>query len=99
MNMELDNTPIEWQALQQAVALFYDGKNAPTLCAKGEADIAEEIIAIARQTGVPLCDNAELTKLLMTLEIGDSIPESLYISIATIIAFAYELTGKTPLDD
>jgi flagellar biosynthesis protein len=96
VSIEADVEAIDLVSLRQAVALFYDGKNAPTVSAKGEADIAEEIIAIAQASGVPLCDNAELTKLLMTLELGDSIPESLYLSIATIIAFAYELTGKTP---
>ena len=87
------------QVLQEAVALFYDGANAPTLTAKGGGDIAEEIIAIAREHNVPLCDNAELCKMLMSLELGDAIPESLYRCIATIIAFAYELTGKTPNRD
>ena len=85
------------QHLRQAVALFYDGKNAPTLSAKGEADLAEQIIAIARENNIPLCDNPELAKLLMTLDLGDSIPESLYICIATIIAFAYDLCGKVPV--
>jgi len=65
----------------------------------GEADIAEQIIAIAQESGVPLCDNPELTQLLMNLELGDSIPESLYHCIATIIAFAYDLCGKTPFDE
>ena len=91
---ELDRD--QFDCLSQAVALFYDGRSAPRISAKGEAEIADEIIAIARDSGVPLCDNAELTKLLMTLELGDSIPESLYVSIAYIIAFAYELSGKTP---
>ena len=90
--------PIDPQTLKQAVALFYDGKSAPSVSAKGEAEIAEQIVAIARESGVPLCDNAELTRLLMTLELGDEIPESLYLSIAYIIAFAYDLVGKG-LDD
>lgn len=94
MNQETSEEVFEH--LSQAVALFYDGQSAPKLSAKGEADIAEEIIAIARENGIPLCENPELNKLLMNLDIGDSIPESLYICIATIIAFAYDLSGKTP---
>ncbi len=90
-----DNEEI-FESISQAVALFYDGQSAPKVSAKGEADIADEIIAIARENGVPLCENAELNKLLMNLEIGDSIPESLYVCIATIIAFAYDLCGKSP---
>lgn len=84
--------------LQKAVALFYDGVNAPQITAKGSGKVAEEIIAIAQEHGVPLCDNPSLVDLLVTLELGDEIPESLYIAVAYIIAFAYELEGKTPTD-
>ena len=87
---------IEEEELKQAVALFYDGEQAPTVTAKGEGATAEEIIAIARENGITLCENGPLLDLLMTLELGDHIPESLYIAIAQIIAFAYHLQGKEP---
>lgn len=84
------------EELDQAVALFYDGYNAPHVSAKGRGEVAREIMAIAEAEGVPLCDNRELVELLVTLELGDEIPESLYLAVAHIIAFAYELQGKTP---
>jgi flagellar biosynthesis protein len=80
--------------LKQAVALSYNGKQAPTVTAKGEGATAEDIIAIAQEHGITLCENRALLELLMTLELGDHIPESLYIAIAQIIAFAYHLQGK-----
>lgn len=82
--------------LQKAVALYYDGKNAPHVSAKGTGEVAEQIIAIAQEHGVPLCDNSALVDLLVTLELGDEIPEALYIAVAYIIAFAYQLEGKIP---
>ena len=82
------------QDLTQAVALFYDGENTPTVTAKGEGQTAEEIIRLAQEHGVTLCENPQLLELLMTLDLGDEIPESLYIAIAHIIAFAYRLQGK-----
>lgn len=82
--------------LQKAVALYYDGKNAPHVSAKGTGAVAQQIIAIAEQHGVPLCDNSTLVDLLVTLELGDEIPEALYIAVAYIIAFAYQLEGKIP---
>lgn len=88
--------PQQNPGLQKAVALFYDGVNAPHISAKGSGKIAEEIIAIAQQHGVPLCDNATLVDLLVTLELGDEVPEALYVAVAYIIAFAYQLEGKTP---
>lgn len=84
------------EQLQKAVALFYDGKNAPQVSAKGVGEVAAQIIAVANEHGVPLCDNGALVDLLVTLELGDEIPETLYIAVAYIIAFAYQLEGKEP---
>lgn len=77
--------------LQKAVALFYDGHQAPKVTAKGFGDQADEIISIARDCDIPLCDNSALVDLLMTLELGDEIPEVLYTAVAHIIAFAHQL--------
>ncbi|MFT7491620.1 MAG: flagellar biosynthesis protein [Pseudohongiellaceae bacterium] len=84
---------------KQAVALFYDGESAPTITAKGQGTAAEEIIAIARANDVTLCENEPLLELLMSLELGDHIPQSLYIAIAQIVAFAYHLQGKDPANN
>lgn len=75
----------------KAIALFYDGSSAPTVTAKGVGHEAEEILRIAEEAGVPLCDNGPLVELLSQLELGDNIPQDLYIAVAHIIAFAYEL--------
>jgi flagellar biosynthesis protein len=45
---------------------------------------------------VPIYENAELVKLLARMELGDSIPQELYLTIAEIIAFAWNLKGKFP---
>ena len=84
------------QKLQKAVALFYDGKSTPTITAKGTGAVADNIIAIAEHHGVPLCDNSALVELLVRLELGEEIPETLYLAVAYIIAFAYQLEGKVP---
>ena len=83
-------------APRQAIALTYDGKNAPSLSAKGDDELAEAILAIAREYEVPIYENAELVRLLARLELGDAIPEQLYRCIAEIIAFAWYLKGKCP---
>lgn len=83
---------------RQAIALSYDGANAPSLTAKGDDELAEAILAIAREHEVPIYENAELVRLLARLELGDAIPEPLYRSIAEIIAFAWYLKGKCPPD-
>ncbi|AGA86301.1 EscU/YscU/HrcU family type III secretion system export apparatus switch protein [Stutzerimonas stutzeri] len=81
---------------RQAIALSYDGVNAPSLSAKGDDELAEAILAIAREHEVPIYENADLVRLLARLELGDEIPEALYRTIAEIIAFAWYLKGKCP---
>ncbi len=84
------------QSITTAVALKYEGDDAPTITATGEGSIAEEIIRIAREANIPLYENADLVELLSKLELGDHIPEVLYRVIAEIIAFAYYLQRKVP---
>jgi len=84
------------QRPKQAIALNYDGQNAPILTAKGDDELAEAILAIAREYEVPIYENAELVGLLARLELGEAIPEQLYRCIAEIIAFAWYLKGKRP---
>ncbi|WP_274642609.1 EscU/YscU/HrcU family type III secretion system export apparatus switch protein [Pseudomonas serbica] len=82
---------------RQAIALKYDGTHAPTLTAKGDEELAEEILRIARDCEVPIYENAELVSLLARMELGESIPQELYLTIAEIIAFAWNLKGKFPV--
>lgn len=84
------------QPVPIAVALEYDGENAPTVTARGIGPIAKEIIAIAKQHNIPLQQDDELIEVLADLNLNDEIPENLYRAIAEIIAFAYILSGKFP---
>ena len=79
-----------------AVALSYDGANAPTIAAKGQREIARRILEKAEEAGVPLQYDPELAAILSQIPVGDEIPENLYRAIAEIIAFAYFIAGKTP---
>lgn len=79
-----------------AVALQYDGKNAPKVTAKGEGFTAQQILAIAEKHGVPLQNEPELARILAQVPLGEEIPHQLYIAVAEVIAFAYFISGKTP---
>jgi len=81
----------------RAVALQYDGENAPTVTASGEGAIAEEIIRVAREHGIPLREDVMLAALLSELELGEEIPPLLYRVIAEVIAYAYIVSGKMPV--
>ncbi|MCH7694929.1 MAG: EscU/YscU/HrcU family type III secretion system export apparatus switch protein [Proteobacteria bacterium] len=79
---------------KQAVALYYDQLTAPKVTAKGAGDLADKIIALALENDVPIREEPELVQLLAKVELGDEIPELLYVAVAEIIAFVYMLKGK-----
>lgn len=79
-----------------AVALKYDGKNAPRVTAKGRGDLARQIFELAQTHDVPLEEDPELVRLLASIPLGDQIPQALYVAVAEVIAFAYMLSDKVP---
>jgi len=79
-----------------AVALQYDGDNAPSVSATGAGPVAEKIMQIAEENGVLLQQDNELVEILSRLDLGDEIPENLYRAVAEVISFAYILSGKFP---
>lgn len=82
----------------RAIALQYDGENAPIVTATGEGAIAEEILRIAREHHIPLKEDALLAELLSDLNLGEEIPPMLYRVIAEVIAYAYLVSGKVPVN-
>ncbi len=77
-----------------AIALEYDGKQAPVVSARGHHEIADEILQIAEQENIPVHEDEELSLLLEQLDLGEHIPEALYLVIAEVLSFAYRLSGK-----
>ena len=84
------------QTKKIAVALEYDGENTPQVTAKGFGELAEQILSLAEQQGIPLHNDEDLIEILAEVNLGEEIPENLYRAVAEVIAFAYILTGKFP---
>ncbi|PCJ52615.1 MAG: type III secretion system protein [Planctomycetota bacterium] len=78
---------------QLAIALGYkpDREDVPTILAKGKGTLAEKIIAIAKEKGIPIKEDDDLVKILYKLEINDEIPPELYEAVAELLAFIYRL--------
>jgi flagellar biosynthetic protein FlhB len=77
-----------------AVAIQYDQHtmSAPVVVAKGADFIAQKIKEIAEEHGVPIVENKPLARTLMQrVEVGESIPEDLYLTVAEVLAFVYRL--------
>ena len=79
-----------------AVALRYDGKApAPKVVAKGQDLIAAAIRKVAEEHGVPVLANPPLARALYReVEIGHTIPEELFASVAEVLAFVYRTAGR-----
>ncbi len=77
-----------------AVALKYESTemNAPQVIAKGSGEVAQRIMAIARQNGVEVVEERALARALFrNTEVGEEIPAELYRAVAEILAFVYRL--------
>ena len=83
------------QTHRAAVALQYDvaTDSAPKITAKGHGVVAEKIIALARQNGVPLRQDPDLVQVLSQLDLRQEIPPSLYQVVAELLAFIYRLNN------
>ena len=76
-----------------AAAIKYDSKsaNAPKVTARGRGFIADKIIEIAEEFGIPIKNDPDLVQILSKLDIGTEIPVELYRAVAEILAFVYSL--------
>ncbi len=79
-----------------AVALHYNGNGAPRVVAKGNGDVANRIIEVAREHDVPLQEDAALAATLSRIDLGREIPRELFVAVANVLAFAWAVTGKKP---
>lgn len=79
-----------------AVALEYSGTGAPKVTAKGGAAVADTILRLAEEHGIPLQRDETLAAVLSQVELNQEIPEALYRAVAEVIAFAYLVKGRVP---
>jgi flagellar biosynthesis protein len=79
-----------------AAALQYEQEkdNAPKITAKGKGLIAEKIIELARENGVPIQQDTGLVQILCKLDIDEEIPVELYRAIAELLAFVYSMNER-----
>ena len=87
---EYTSTP----AHRTAVSLNYDGEHAPRVTAKGNGLIGDNIVKLAYENDIPVHEDTALVQALSHIELGDEIPENLYLAVAEILAFIYYLEEK-----
>jgi len=75
-----------------AVAVRYDAATsaAPKVVAKGADHFARQIIAVAKEHGVPVLERKPVARALFAMtEVGDEIPLEMYRAVAEILAEVY----------
>lgn len=80
-----------------AVAIKYDKNkfDAPYVIAKGQDLIAIRIKKIATESNIPVVENKPLAReLFATVNIGNTVPETLYHAVAEVLAFIYKTKNK-----
>ena len=73
---------------RKAVALQYGaGDAAPVVVASGMGYMAEKIVEVAADSGVPIYEDNSLATILSQLDLGQSIPEELYRAVVEIYVY------------
>jgi flagellar biosynthetic protein FlhB len=81
-----------------SVALKYDAgeMSAPRVIAKGADYLALRIRQVAASAGVPIVERPPLARALYgRCEVGDEVPEREYEAVAEVLAYVYQLAGRT----
>jgi flagellar biosynthesis protein len=85
--------------MRQAIALRYhrQREHAPRVVASGKGKIAEAILQHARDAGIPLVQDPDLTQVLGKIPLGDTIPRELFQAVAEVLAYVYRINHKQPI--
>lgn len=81
----------------RAVALSYDGgSGAPVVVASGMGYMAEKIVEVAAESGVPVYEDNSLATMLSQLALGQEIPDALYRAIVEIYVYFLNFDPADP---
>jgi flagellar biosynthesis protein len=77
----------------RAAAISYDPgeHDAPVLAAFGQGHVAEKILAVAKESGIPIVPDPSLASMLSKISVGDEIPPELYEVVARVLTFVGEV--------
>ena len=79
--------------ITRAAALSYDPaeNDVPILAAFGEGHIARKIVEVAKESGVPVLPDPNLSSMLSKISVGDEIPPEMYEAVAKVLVFVSEV--------
>ena len=79
---------------QVAIALGYDRRTdrAPRILGLGRGETAREILALARDHGIAIREDGDLTALLERIPLFEEIPPRLYPVVAEVLLYVYRMS-------
>lgn len=82
--------------IKKALALGWNKEkdNAPKVLGSGSGEIAERIIKLAHENGIPIKEDEDLCEILSKLELGEEIPPAMYKAVAEVFSFIYRMSNK-----
>jgi flagellar biosynthesis protein len=91
--------PKKKEAPTRAAVIRYDKDNdrAPTIVAQGRGEIAEKIIAKAKEHDIPLQEDALLLENLLELDLGSNVPPQLYQVVAEVLLLVRRANVGSPV--
>jgi flagellar biosynthetic protein FlhB len=81
-----------------AVAIQYDPEEmaAPIVVAKGAGVVAQRIRKLALEHDIPVVEKKPLARALYKdVDVNHPIPNALYAAVAEVLAYVYQLKGKS----
>ena len=82
---------------KRAAALRYrPGDGAPVIVASGMGHLAEKIVEVATDNGVPVYEDTSLATVLSQMQLGREIPEELYQAVVEIYLYFLEFDTNDP---
>lgn len=92
----MSKSEVKRSAPRKAVALQYgEGNAAPMVVASGMGYMAEKIVEVAADSGVPIYEDNSLATVLTQLQLGQEIPEELYKAIVEIYVYFLHFDPET----
>ena len=82
---------------KRAAALRYrPGDGAPVIVASGMGHLAEKIVEVATDNGVPVYEDTSLATVLSQMQLGREIPEELYQAVVEIYLYFLKFDPNDP---
>ena len=82
-----------------AITAGDDPASLPRITAAGRGKLAEQILQLAFENGVPVREDSALADMLASVELDSPIPSEAFFAVAEVLSYVYRANGEpNPFD-